>query len=84
LINQIIFVLHVKFLILDILSFIIQNSFLLYSEKSAQLHDFRDAVSEMAWSMVVHPSPKLRSFSGIILSLLVESTGKNVQSKTGP
>jgi hypothetical protein len=60
---------------LDILSFIIRHSFFLYPGESAQLHDFRDAISEMAWSMVVHTSIKLRTFSGNILQLLVESTG---------
>ena len=37
--------------------------------------EIRDALSEMAWSLVVHSSPKIRAFSGIILDILA-SCGK--------
>ena len=58
--------------------FSLKNLFLLHEEESDELHDLRDAVSEMAWSLVVHSTTKLRCFSGTILALLAESSGKQL------
>ena len=44
-------------------------------ENDAWHSDIRDALSEMAWSLVVHSSPKIRAFSGVILDILA-SCGK--------
>jgi hypothetical protein len=52
--------------------------FLIHEEESDELHDLRDAISEMAWSLVVHSTMKLRCFSGTILALLAESSGKQL------
>ena len=43
--------------------------------ESDENNDFRDAISEMAWSFVVNPTIKLRCFSGTVLALLAESSG---------
>ncbi len=59
----------------DPIVFALKNMFLKHDEESDDLHDFRDAVSEMAWSLVVHSTTKLRCFSGTILTLLAESSG---------
>ena len=58
--------------------FSLKNLFLLHEEESDELHDLRDAVSEMAWSLVVHSTTKLRCFSGTILALLAESSGNQL------
>ena len=59
----------------DPIVFALKNMFHHHDEESDDLHDFRDAVSEMAWSLVVHSTTKLRCFSGTILALLAESSG---------
>jgi hypothetical protein len=59
----------------DAIAFALKNHFTIDDSESDELHDFRDAVSEMAWSLVVHSNAKIRTFSGTILALLAESSG---------
>lgn len=62
----------------EVIVFTLKNHFLRLESESDELHDFRDAVSEMAWSLVVHSTTRLRCFAGTILCLLAESSGNEL------